>query len=119
MKIFYRALLVLAIWLIGYAMGKNHKPIEKLINSSSSDSIEYAVYSARPIDYPEDCEPVYIPLDMLSIAQSGDVVYIDTTTNILAPMPIRDAETRQPAGLYERVLLQKRVDHNKNLPLKH
>lgn len=89
------------------------KRIEKdEIATKQSDSTEYAVYTAIPVEYPEELVPVYVPLTILGICQSGDTVYVDTTTNILTPVPLRDAETRKPARIYDRVIIHTRLSSN-------
>lgn len=108
-----------ALFLTGLYIGVTNVSTLKPATVKQADSTEYAVYTARPVDYPEDCVPVYIPLDMLGICGPMDGVYIDTATNILAPMPLRDAETHQVARCYQRVVIEKRLEQNKKFPLKH
>ncbi len=115
-----RLLLFFGMFMLGYWLGgKDAKSAKIPATIKQPDSVEYAVYASRPVDYPEDCEPVYIPMDMLGIHQPGDFVYVDTTSNILAELPLRDAETHQVAGCYKKVLLEQRIEHNKKFPLKH
>ena len=85
------------------------------VANKANDSIAYAVYAGTPLDYVEDCEPVYIPLDMLGINQPGDTCITDSN-GFLVPTLIRDAETRQPVMLegYHKVKVGERLDYNRN-----
>lgn len=83
--------------------------------NKSNDSIEYAVYTGTPLDYVEDCEPVYIPLDMDGINVPGDTCITDSN-GFLIPILMRDAETKQPvmAAGYHKVKIDERLDYNKS-----
>lgn len=117
-KLLSDAICISLAFIAGLLIGSIGPNLSK-IAIKQADSTEYAVYTARPVDYPEDCVPVYVPLDILGICELYDTVYIDTATNILAPMPLRDAETHQVAGCYQRVFIEKRLEQNKKFPLKH
>lgn len=80
-----------------------------------ADSLEYAVYAGRPIDFPEDCVPVYIPIDLLGLYQPGDTVST-MDDGMIVELPIKDAETRKDVE-FDKVILQYRLEHNKNFPL--
>lgn len=83
--------------------------------NKSNDSIEYAVYAGTPLDYVEECEPVYIPLDIDGINVPGDTCITDSN-GFLAPMLMRDAETNQPVMVegYHMVKVGERLDYNKS-----
>lgn len=81
----------------------------------SADSVEFALYASQPIDSPEDCDPVYIPMNLLGVFHEGDTVYINDN-NVLQTTFIRDAETGQKMNVH-KVRLQGRVEHNIILPI--
>lgn len=87
----------------------------KTKNVKVNDSVSYAVYAGTPLDYVEDCEPVYIPLDMLGINQPGDTCITDSN-GFLVPMLIRDAETKRGVMFpgYHKVKINERLNYNKN-----
>lgn len=91
----------------GLSSCKGNKPVDH------KDSIEYAVYAVKPIDDPEDCEPLYIPIDILGAYEPGDTA-LSTDNYQLVEFAIRDAETKQPImdGLH-RVIIQERLNYNK------
>jgi hypothetical protein len=80
-----------------------------------NDSVSYAVYAGTPLDAIEDCEPVYIPLDMEGIHGAGDTIVTDSN-GVLVEVLIRDAETRKAVMLpgFHKVRIDERLDYNKN-----
>lgn len=86
----------------------------KPVNVVKNDSVEYAVYAGTPLDYVEDCEPVYIPMDLLGAYQPGDTCLTDSN-GILVEVMIRDAQSKQPVMLegYHMVKIDERLNYNK------
>ena len=86
----------------------------KPVKAVKNDSVEYAVYAGTPLDYVEDCEPVYIPMDLLGAYQPGDTCLTDSN-GMLVEVLMRDAESKQPVMLkgYHKVKIEERLDYNK------
>lgn len=75
--------------------------------------IEYAVYNSKIVDYPEDNDPCYIPMDLLGIHLEGDTVYVDGA-GVLVPQLMYDVETHKPVDSdVHKVVLLERMQDNK------
>lgn len=86
----------------------------KPVKVANNDSVEYAVYAGTPLDYVEDCEPVYIPLSILGAYQPGDICLADSN-GFLIEFPMRDAETGHPVVTsYHKVKITERLNYNKS-----
>lgn len=100
--------IVLGLALLGSMGCKGSRPV------GHGDSTEYAVFEGYPVLHDADfeTEAVFVPLDQLSIDNTGSTVWIDD--NGFTVIPVRDAETMQfvTEGL-QHVVLHDRVLPNK------
>lgn len=108
------AFTVLAI--VTFVIWSINKPVKSTVTPEHKDSIEYAVYASQPTDYPEDCDPVYIPMDMLGAYQPGDRALVDSNGMIAEVVGIRSADSSQPIPVLHEVLIQERLDYNRWFP---
>lgn len=107
----------LLAFIAGLSLGDITHSVKQPVQHKA-DSLEYAVYVGKPINFPEDCVPVYIPIDdLLDLYQPGDTVST-MDDGMIVELPIRDAETRKDVE-FDKVILQYRLEHNKNFPLNH
>jgi hypothetical protein len=75
------------------------------------DSVEFAVYASKPIDYPEDCDPVYIDINDLGLYHSGDTIEVNDYGRIPAIIHSRKKDLSEYGT--HLVILQERINHNK------
>lgn len=91
----------------------DHKSVTK--RNPHGDSVKVAVYLSVPIDYPEDLDPLYIPINMVGTWEEGDTVLADENELINIGNPkIRDAETKQDPRFHKVIIGQR--DTDKYLP---
>lgn len=76
------------------------------------DSVEYAVYASKPLNYPEDCDPLYIPIEMLGAYQPGDIALVDSNGMLVEFAPRDEFNHLDSAGLHQ-VKVQERLNYNK------
>lgn len=100
--------IVLGLALLGSMGCKSAHPV------SHGDSTECAVFEGYPVFHDADfeTEAVFVPLEQLSVDNTGSTVWIDD--NGFTVIPVRDAETMQfvTEGL-QHVVLHSRVMPNK------
>lgn len=83
------------------------------VTNDHKDSVEYAVYVSKIVDYPNDLDPCYIPMDLLGIHLEGDTLFVNGD-GVLVPQLMYESETHKPVDNdVHKVILLNRIEHNK------